>query len=156
MSTITITEKATATAQGKHNNKHCKPVLCIDTGEIFSSVYDAAEHYNATISNISMACNGRSKTCKGLRFCFISRTSENIDAIVSRIKANDEILAKAAAYDAIMAAQKAKEDEIAAVTAEMEKQQALYLEHISAAGEAQEKFNAAAARLAELTGENAA
>lgn len=156
MSTITITEKATATAQGKLNSKHCKPVLCIDTGEIFSSVYDAAEHYNANYSCISMACNGKVKRAAGKRFCFVSRTSENIDAIVSRIRVNDEILAKAAAYDAMMAEQQAKANEIASVEAEMEEQQRLYLEYIAMAGEAKEKFDAAAQRLAVLNGESEA
>ena len=154
MSTITIHEQATATAKGSKNSKHCKPVLCIDTGEIFSSVFDAADHFGASYSCISMACNGKVKRAAGKRFCFVSKTSENIDAIVSRIKANDEILAKAAAYDAMMAEQEAKANEIAAVQGEMEKQQRLYLEHIASAGEAKEKFDAAARRLAELTGES--
>ena len=154
MSTITIHEQATATAKGIKNNKHCKPVLCIDTGEIFSSVFDAAEHFGVSACNVSQACNGKLKTSAGKRFCFVSKTSENIDAIVSRIKANDEILAKAAAYDAMIAEQQAKENEIAAVQAEMEQQQRLYLEHIAMAGEAKDKFDAAARRLAVLTGES--
>lgn len=156
MSTITIHEKATATAKGKHNTKHCKPVLCIDTGEIFSSVFDAAEHYNVAISNISQACNGKIKTSAGKRFCFVARTSENIDAIVSRIHANADILEKAAKWDAMVAEQQAREDEIAATKAEMERLQQLYLEHIAIAGEAKEKFDAAAQRLAELTRESEA
>lgn len=154
MSTITIHERATASAQGKKNSKHCKPVLCIDTGEIFSSVFDAAEHFGVSACNVSMACNGKLKTSAGKRFCFVAKTSENIDIIVSRIKANDEILAKAAAYDAMMAEQQAKANEIAAVQAEMEEQQRLYLEHIAAAGEAKDKYDAAARRLSELTGES--
>ena len=154
MSTITIHERATANAQGKKNSKRCKPVLCIDTGEIFSSVYDAAEHYGTTTGCVSQACNGKLKTSKGLRFCFIAKTSENIDAIVSRIKVNDELLAKAAAYDAMIAERQAKEKAIADAEAEMEKQQSLYLEYAAKANEAEQKFNAAAALLAELTSES--
>ena len=153
MSIITIHDKATADAKGTKNNKHCKPVLCIDTGEIFSSVYDAAEHFGASVCNISQACNGAIKKSHGMRFCFVSKTSENIDAIVSRIKASDDIVAKAAAYDAMMAEQAAKEKEIEGVAAEMERYQQEYLEYIVKAGEAKEKFDAAALRYARLTGE---
>ena len=153
MSTITIHELATASAKGIKNSKHCKPVLCIDTGEIFSSVFDAAEHYGVSACNVSMACNGKTKTSAGKRFCFVAKTSENIDAIVSRIRASDEILAKAAAYDALMAEQRAKEKEIEDVAAAMEEQQRLYLEYIAAAAESKDKFDALARRLSELTGE---
>ena len=154
MSTITIHEQATATAKGKHNNKHCKPVLCIDTGEIFSSVFDAAEHYNANYGCISMACNGKLKSAKGMRFCFVSRTSENIDAIVSRIKASDDILAKAAAYDAMMAEQQAKANAISAAEKEIEEQHTLYLKYMAMATEAHQKRDEARQRLAELNGNN--
>ena len=153
MSMITIHEKATAAAKGIKNSKHCKPVLCIDTGEVFSSVYDAAEHFGAAYTSISQACNGKLKKAAGRRFCFVAKTSENIDAIVSRIKATDDIAAKAAAYDALMAEQAAKAKEIESVAAEMERYQQAYLEYIVKAGEAKEKFDAAAKRYARLTGE---
>lgn len=156
MKTITITEKATATAQGRFSSKHCKPVLCIDTGEIFSSVFDAAEKYGVTPSSLSMACNGKLKTSAGKHFCFISRTSEHIDDIVARIKANEEVLAKAAAYDAMIADFREREEAIVAARAEMEEQQRLYLEHVRLAGEAQAKFAEAEQRLKELKAESAA
>lgn len=152
MSTIIIHEQATATAKGIKNNKHCKPVLCIDTGEIFSSVYDAAEHFGASYSCISMNCNGKLKSASGKRFCFVSKTSENIDAIVERIRATDKILAKAAAYDAWIAEQEAKANEIVRLRNEIEEQQRLHLEYISMADEAKDKFDAAVERLAKLTG----
>ena len=154
--TITITEKATASAQGKLSGARCKPVLCIDTGEIFSSVFDAAEHYGVTPSSLSMACNGKLKTSGGKHFCFIARTHEHIDDIVARIKANDEVLAKAAAYDAMIADFQAREDAIAAAKAEMEEQQRLYIEHVRLAGEAQAKFEEAKQLLATLKRESVA
>lgn len=156
MSTIIIHEQASANAQGKKNNKHCKPVLCIDTGEIFSSVYDAAERYGVSACNVSMACNGKLKTSAGKKFCFIAKTSENIDAIVSRIKVNDEILAKAAAYDAMIAEQRAKANAIAEAEAEVANQQALYVAYMAKATEAVQLRDAARQRLAELTGESEA
>lgn len=153
MSTIIIHEQATASAKGIKNNKHCKPVLCIDTGEIFSSVFDAAEHFGVSACNVSMACNGKLKTSSGKRFCFVAKTSENIDAIVERIKANDDIVAKAAAYDAWLAEQQAKANEIAEVEEEMARYQQQYLEYIVKAGEAKEQFDKLAVRYARLTGE---
>ena len=154
--TITITEKATASAQGKLSGARCKPVLCIDTGEIFSSVFDAAEHYGVTGSSVSQVCNGKLKTTSGKRFCFISRTSEHIDDIVSRIKANEEVLAKAAAYDAMIADFRARVDAIAEAEAEIEEQTNLYFEHVRLAGEAQAKVEEAKQRLAELKKESVA
>ena len=154
--TITITHEATASAQGKLSGARCKPVLCIDTGEIFSSVFDAAEHYGLTPSSLSMACNGKLKTSGGKRFCFISRTHEHIDDIVERIKANDELLAKAAAYDAMIADFRERKEAIEAAEAEMEEQQRLYFEHIRLAGEAQAKFEEAKQLLATLKKESVA
>lgn len=154
MNTITISRKATAKAQGKLNSKHCKPVLCIDTGEVFSSVFDASERYGVTPSCVSMNCNGKLKTTGGKHFCFVSHTSEHLDDIVARIKANAVILEKAAAYDAMIAEQQAKANAIAKAEEEMKEQERLYAEHLHGVDEAQRKYEEAKQRLEELKAES--
>lgn len=54
---------------GKNNGRN-KPVICLDTGEKFNSVIDAAEHFNICPSGISGVCHGRKKTVGSLRFAF--------------------------------------------------------------------------------------
>jgi len=50
-----------------------KAVICINTGETFKSVKDAAEHFNTKFNNISNVLQGWSKsTCGGLKFKFIT------------------------------------------------------------------------------------
>lgn len=66
-------------AEGEDNGKNngCnKPVICLDTGEKFNSVIDAAEHFNICPSGISGVCHGRKKTVGDLRFAFVDA---NID-----------------------------------------------------------------------------
>ena len=60
---------------GKNNGCN-KPVICLDTGEKFNSVIDAAEHFNICPSGISGVCHGRKKTVGDLRFAFVDA---NID-----------------------------------------------------------------------------
>ena len=46
-----------------------KPIICVNTGEVFESVKAAAEHFNTKFNNISNVLQGWSKsTCGGLVF----------------------------------------------------------------------------------------
>lgn len=47
-----------------------RPVVCIDTGEEFVSVSDAAKAYNGGGSTISRCCLGKSKTAYGKRWAY--------------------------------------------------------------------------------------
>lgn len=42
-----------------------KMVICVETGEIFNSISEAALKVNSSTSPISKVCNGKQKTCKG-------------------------------------------------------------------------------------------
>lgn len=48
-----------------------KRVRCIDTGEIFDSVGDAAEHFNAKGTHISRVCKGKRSRTRGFRFEYV-------------------------------------------------------------------------------------
>ena len=45
-----------------NTNPSARKVRCIETGEIFDTMKEAAEKYNASISTICAVCNGRQKT----------------------------------------------------------------------------------------------
>lgn len=83
------------------NNRNCKPVLCITTGEVFPSLTDAAAMNNVTVSAMSLATSKKNKVCKGKRFCLVSELSvHELTELAEAMRASAE---KAAKYDAIIA-----------------------------------------------------
>ena len=48
-----------------------KPVRCVETGDIFESCTQAADHFNVTRSCVTMSCQGKNKTLRGyhLEYC---------------------------------------------------------------------------------------
>lgn len=50
-----------------HSNK---PVLCVETGIVYSSVTIAAKSVNTDVRNLSSCCTGKSKSCCGLHWQF--------------------------------------------------------------------------------------
>lgn len=108
---------------GNRTHHCCKPVICIETGEVYNSATDAAEAIGVTVWAMSTHCTGKTRSCKGKHFTYVSRTSENIDALTARIRAlsteQSELERKAALWDAYEAEQNAKRK------AEEEHQQAL-------------------------------
>ena len=86
MKKIIISNESTMNAEGKLNNRKCKPVICIDTGEVYTSVTDAAEHNGVDVSSMSWACAGKTKLCKGKRFCFVADMSEHYEEIARHIR----------------------------------------------------------------------
>ena len=73
-------------AEGKRTNANCKPVICIDTGEVYTSVADCAEKNNVTQGAISLVCLGKSKYSKGKRYCFVSDMPEYYEEIAQHIR----------------------------------------------------------------------
>lgn len=107
MKTIIINEKATIKANGALTTGHCKPVICIDTGDVYTSVTDAAEAINTSITNMSSHLCGKSKSIKGKHFCYLAKVNESLDAITTRLRETSEMEAKAKMWDAMMAEQEA-------------------------------------------------
>lgn len=102
---IIINEKATANAEGIKRNKNSKPVMCIETGEIFTSATDAAIAFGVTIHAISVNCLGKSKHCQGKHFIYLSKMPEHIDDVSIYIQT---IVHKAKLYDEMMAEKEKK------------------------------------------------
>ena len=113
MTTLKIQNEATTQSIGKPRNRNAKPVLCIETGKIYNSVTDAAEDIGTTIDVVSAHLRGKTKTCKGNHFAFVSKANEKLGPIMTHIRITSEHLSelefKAKAYDAIMAEQHARE-----------------------------------------------
>lgn len=86
MKTLTINEKATINANGNFDSAHCKPVICIDTGDVYTSVIDAAEQVGCSYTAMISHLKGKLRTCKGKRFCYLSKTNESLDSIVTRLR----------------------------------------------------------------------
>lgn len=87
--------------RGELRNTNAKPVFCIDTGEVFASVTDAAIAANANPSTMSWCLTERQKTCKGKRYCYLSKVTEHLDEISEcmrereiKVKAYDELVAQ--------------------------------------------------------------
>ena len=49
-------------------NHYAKSIICVDTGEIFDCMEDAARKYNLSANLISKCCRGKQKTTGGLMF----------------------------------------------------------------------------------------
>lgn len=54
----------------KMSEAHSKKVLCVETGDVFESAYDAQRKTGIFPNNISMACNGKLKTTGGYHWKF--------------------------------------------------------------------------------------
>jgi hypothetical protein len=98
--TFMLHDTTEITVTGIHTSKNHKPVLCIDTGEVFASISDAAEANGVHVTAISCVVLGKTKTCKGKRFCLVTRLADHTDEIAEALRSN---LAKATKYDAILA-----------------------------------------------------
>lgn len=80
--TIIIHNKATMKATGIHTHKNAKPVICLDNGNRYASVTDAAEAVGVTHNSLSAHLNGDTKTCGGMHWSFMSRVTESADTIL--------------------------------------------------------------------------
>ena len=105
--TINIQKCSNVTVVGHHNHKNCKAVYCIDTGEVYASVLDAANANGIGQSPMSSALTGKTKTCCGKRFCFVSKMMEHLEEIT---EANRIRAAKVAEYDALIAKENKKQE----------------------------------------------
>lgn len=86
MKNINIHNNANINAEGKLNTRHCKPVICLETGEVFTSVTDAAEKAGLNAQNLSTHLTGKRRTFAGKHYCYLSNATESLDAIVSRLR----------------------------------------------------------------------
>ena len=92
------------TASGETRTKNAKPVVCLDTGEVYTSATDAAKANGVSVYSISMNCLGKTATSNGKRFCYIKNIMENFDVLMNSMR---DMIDKANAYDEIIYKQQA-------------------------------------------------
>lgn len=97
--TITVQNASEIKAQGLSRNKNAKPVVCLDTGEVFTSVTDAAKSAGAHQSTMVWCLTERQKTCKGKRYCYLSKINEHLDEFMDNVQT---MYYKANKYDELM------------------------------------------------------
>lgn len=105
--TINIQKASNVNVTGHHSSKNCKAVYNITTGEIYASGLDAAKILETDHSSVSNVITGRSKTCKGMRLCLVSKMMEHLEEITEQNRIRAE---KVAAYDKMIAEQNAKKE----------------------------------------------
>ena len=119
MKEITITNKATIKGNGIHNGSAAKPVICIDTGEVYVSCIDAAKANGVTQNTMSQHCLGNIKRVKGKHFCYLSQVNCHLDEITEQIRKLSKMEMKAKQWEAYQAEQeeirKAEEKRNAAI-----------------------------------------
>lgn len=105
--TINIQHEANIKAEGQFSSKRCKPVICLDNGKVFTSMLDAAAY--AGVSNPTMVAHlhGKTRTCQGKHYCYLSRVNESLDAIVTRLRETSAIEEDAKKWQAYQAEQEA-------------------------------------------------
>lgn len=116
--TLYLNNGATVSAEGNKKNKHCKPVLCIERGKVYTSVYDAATDNSINpqyLSKLLINNDGYLKR-KNLHFKYLTDRDDGLDAMTThlqKLSSNyDELVAKAKAWDDLMEAEaKAREAE---------------------------------------------
>ena len=130
--TINIQNEANIKAQGIHTQRSHKPVICIDTGEVFASGIDAAEHAGVHQATMSACCLGKIRTVNGKRYCYLSKVAESLDAIVTRLRETSSIEEDAKKWQAYQAEQEAiriaeekRQAEIAKADAKVERCKAI-------------------------------
>ena len=67
----TFSEETRRKLSEAHKGKGTTPVICIDTGIIYSSIAEAAEKTGVERSNISRVCNGERKKAGGLCWKYV-------------------------------------------------------------------------------------
>lgn len=108
MKTINMQHEANIKAEGKLSGRNCKPVICLETGEVFSSMTDAAESVGVSISYMSNHLVGRNRNVHGKHYCYVSRVSESLDTILTRLRETAAIEEDAKKWKAYEAEQEAK------------------------------------------------
>ena len=106
--TINMQHEANIQAEGKLSGRSCKPVICLETGEVFSSMTDAAESAGVSISYMSHHLVGDVRSVHKRHYCYVSRVTESLDTILTRLRETAAVEEDAKKWKAYEAEQEAK------------------------------------------------
>ena len=123
--TLKLQNEANILSEGKKRTGNAKPVICIETGEVYNSVTDAAEKNGTRVDYMSSHLRSKTKTLHKKHFIYMSKATENLDTLTTHIREMNknyaELEFKAKAYDAWMAEQQAKQKKQAKIDVLMAK-----------------------------------
>lgn len=105
---ITIQRKAIIRGKGKSCNGNTNAVLCISTGDVFTSCTDAAMNADVTQGHMSNVCRGNGYSVKGKRYCYVKDINEHLDEVAESIR-------KANMYDEFMTKEEKRKELVANV-----------------------------------------
>lgn len=108
---LNLNNGATIAAEGEKKSKNCKPILCIEKGKVYTSLYDAAIDNGmqpAYLSTLLIHNDGYYKK-KNLHFKYLTDRDDGLDAMTTHLQKlsenYDELVAKAKAWDDLMEAE---------------------------------------------------
>lgn len=117
--------------EGKLRSNHCKPVLCVEEGKVYSSVTDAANAIGAYAPDVSNCINGKKRMLKGKHFINANDKDACLAALLLQVERTGTTIAelreKANAWDALEAKRKADEARAARIKALEQENEALLL-----------------------------
>lgn len=133
---IRIHNEGNINAIGKYNSGHCKPVICDETGTVYSSVTDAAAAVGCSYSFMNGHLRGKFKSVKGNHYRYLNDALDNPDSVFEQLRKMSAI-AEANAKVAADNAEKARKwDELQAQIKAAEEAEAKRLEEERKAEEA--------------------
>ena len=86
MKKINIQKEANIHAEGNLFTGNCDPCIILENGMVFTSQVDLAEYLGVTAAAVSSTVCGRQRTCKGYHIVSVSRLTEGVDVILSRLR----------------------------------------------------------------------
>lgn len=102
---INIHNEANINAIGDHNCSKCKSVICKETGDIYSSIIDAAKGAGVGYQMMVGHLRGRYKSVKGKHYAYLSDVLDNPDVMFAKLREVTEV----AAANAKIAAENAED-----------------------------------------------
>lgn len=76
-------KKAISKANSGANNKQSKPVICLETNEIFASAGEASRKKNVSKDVLIRCCNKKVKTCRGFHWEYIENMKNQYDELIN-------------------------------------------------------------------------
>lgn len=84
---INTQKEANFTAKGEHTNGNSIPVVCVTTGEVYTSIIDAANGADTHVNYMSKRLREEDMPIiKGNRYCYLSRLMESANMVLTCLR----------------------------------------------------------------------
>ena len=84
---INIQNEANFTAKGEHTNGNAIPIVCVTTGEVYTSIIDAAKEADTHANYMSKRLREEDMPIiKGNRYCYLSRLMESANMVLTCLR----------------------------------------------------------------------